>query len=373
MGGVEAVLRGHWERDRAFGVDSSFIIYVEKNNPPLERVHFLAFDDDTTPKSAREAVAKAAAIQKPDVCVYHGSWIMNYFADVDYAQRRVLQSHGSPAGHEELLRAAVPFVDAFAAISPPQFEAMRRALPEFQSDRIERLSCPIFPPKTESAHPPLKNRPLVIGYCGRLSDDAKRVDRAPDFVAALNAAGLDYRLEFLGEGQLEPALKQKFAGAARIVFHGRKSGDEYWRILRAWDVLILFSDSEGTPISILETMDQGVLPLMPGINSGADYYANQLGARFVYPPWDFSRACDTIRWLLEQPQTEIDSLRHRSREIVAAHHAENYFAAFAAYMNRILSLPRRSTQTPSLPPWPFTSVSFKSMAALSRLRARLRP
>src|SRR5256885_1124265 len=95
MGGVEAVLRGHWEHDCAYGIDSNFISYTEKENPPIDRVQFLGFNDTTTPNRARDAIAKALASQKPDVCVYHGPWLIKYLADVDFAERRILQFHGA--------------------------------------------------------------------------------------------------------------------------------------------------------------------------------------------------------------------------------------------------------------------------------------
>jgi glycosyltransferase involved in cell wall biosynthesis len=372
MGGAEAVLRGHWRCDADYGIDSSFISSFEKPEPPQERVTFLGFDRTTTIRRARERFASAIAEQKPDVCFYHGLWGMKYFMDIDGAQRRIVMVHGNPPNYPALLNSCEQWADAFGAVSKAQYDRTLETLPDFGEERITRLYCPFFAPEDQPTHAPLAGRPIVIGYCGRITVHEKRADRAPAFIQELEASGINYRMEFLGDGDLEPKLKEEFRDNPRVIFHGRKSGDEYWGALRNWDAFILFSDAEGTPISILETMHEGIFPIMPGINSGADYYAKLLGNEFVYKPYDFKQVIETIRWLQSGSSEEIGALRLKSRELVAAHRPENYFKAYAAFIAQVLELPRRSTSNVPHVRWPIDSLSFAVLERLSRIRKLLK-
>jgi glycosyltransferase involved in cell wall biosynthesis len=372
MGGVESILRHHWEHDASYGIQSQFISYLETGAPAVERVAFLGASENTTTNQLRQIFAAAIAQQKPQICVYHGTWLVKYFADLDLGERRILQLHGAHTTFGDLNREVEPWADGLAGVSRLQYDGFLNALPNFSRERTELLFSPIFPPSTPPSHPPLQNRRMIIGYCGRLADDAKRLDRAPACVEALEKSGFDYGFEFLGEGPLESELKEQFRSNARVVFHGRKAGPAYWDAIRNWDFFVLFSDTEGTPLSILETMSQGVLPLMPGINSGADYYAGKLGPEFIYPPYDFTGACATIRRTAARPEAEIQSLRRRAAELVNSHCASNYFTAFAKFLGRIQSMPRRSSQVPILPPMPLRNVKLQRLAFMRKIQQRLR-
>jgi glycosyltransferase involved in cell wall biosynthesis len=371
MGGAEAVLRGHWRRDADYGIDSSFISYFEGPEPPLERVAFLGFNGKTNFGVARKKFACAISQQKPDICFYHGLWGIKFFMDIDAAQRRVFMIHGNPPHYPQMLAGCQRWADAFAAVSKPQYDRTLQCLPELGPERIARLHCPFFAPPDEPTHAPLANRPFVIGYCGRVTVHEKRADRAPALVKELEASGLNYRMEFLGDGDLEPELRHQLSNNPRVHFHGRKSGEEYWKALRAWDAFILFSDTEGTPITILETMHEGVLPIMPGINSGADYFAKLLGSEFVYTPYNFHEVASAIRSLQSRSEKEISALRQKARELVTEHRPENYFKAYSNFIHQTLTLPRRSTNAVPSRPWPINSLSFSTLDRLSRIRPKL--
>ena len=56
------------------------------------------------------------------------------------------------------------------------------------------------------------------------------------------------------------------------LFHGRKSGDEYYSVLSGWDFITSVSDYEGLPISMLEAFSTGY-SARPAIGCGGDEYA----------------------------------------------------------------------------------------------------
>lgn len=372
LGGVEAILRGHWENEAKYGLDSNLIIFFEPPDQTIERVEFLGFTADTTIRKARNAFANAIAKHRPEICIYHGSWGLHYFVDLDACDRRVIFIHGTPPNYPAWIRFFQHWADGIVSESEPQHRQTLEELPGLDPVRLPRLFTPYFPPPSAAAHAPLKDRPFVIGYCGRITTHEKRLDRTPAFVKALEEAGINYRFELTGGGDLEEGLKEEFRGNSRVAFLGRLSRDDFWKTLASWDASILFSDAEGTPISILETMDRGIIPIMPGINSGADYYARLLGEEFVYTPHDFTQVAKIIRSLQSRSPAEIDAIRQKSRDLVSPHRPENYFEGFASFIDQVLKLPRRSSNVAARRPWPINSLSFRALGKLSRARSFLR-
>jgi glycosyltransferase involved in cell wall biosynthesis len=96
----------------------------------------------------------------------------------------------------------------------------------------------------------------VIGWVGRLA----WVKAADDALAAFAAAGIaGTRLSVVGDGPDRPALEAQARAlglAGRVTFHGALP--DAWRVLPAFDALLLSSRSEGTPMVLLEAMHAGV-------------------------------------------------------------------------------------------------------------------
>jgi glycosyltransferase involved in cell wall biosynthesis len=156
----------------------------------------------------------------------------------------------------------------------------------------------------------------------------------------------------------------------RFVFHGRKSGIEYWNILSSWDALLFVSDYEGTPIALLEAMAAGVVPIHPAIGSGGDRYAADVDPLLAYPAVDLSALAALITELAQWPATRIETVRSRAMDRVRGHASAVYRATVAAFVRHIASqpaLPRRPL--PARPPgldW----LSFRATRQLMDLRRR---
>src|SRR5262249_35495663 len=159
-------------------------------------------------------------------------------------------------------------------------------------------------------------RPLVIGFCGRLIIEQKRVDRLPALCAQMDNSGLNYRLEFLGEGPERGWLESRLADRSKFVFHGRKASKDYWRGLDSWDALVFVSDYEGTPISLLESMSMGIIPVYPRIKTGGDGVVEAAGAELLYEPEDFGRAAAILVELAKSSPAAVQDVRKRCQQAV---------------------------------------------------------
>ncbi len=351
LGGVESVLKHHHSHDAQWGIVSDFIIYFEAEIEPLERVHFLGFNSRTTIREARQHLAATIARARPEVAVYHGTWGMPYLSDLDQALRRVLVLHGKSAGIDQSLDFRRQWLDGVICVSEETQEIARRTLPSLALERARRLPSPVSSCPVQISRLAFGGRPLILGYCGRLTRTHKRVERLPELCRALDQTNVDYRFEILGDGSERNWLERAFKNNPRIEFHGRKSGHDYWRVLSRWDAIVFVSDTEGLPLSLLEALSVGVIPIYPQIGSGGDVYVKQVALELLYQPGDLSHASQVIDRLSQLPSGQMEAWRNRGRTAVAPHLNDAYLAQFSAFLRFLLEAPRVSQDCfPRRPP-----------------------
>ena len=127
-----------------------------------------------------------------------------------------------------------------------------------------------------------------------------------------------------------------------MVFHGRRSGPEYWRVLEGWDALVYVSDVEGLGLALLEGMSVGVLPLYPRIGGGGEPYVARVRPDLLYSPGDHDHLAAVLRGLVQAPAADVEALRARCRDAVAPHLGDAYPAAFARVVGGLLAAPPRA-------------------------------
>lgn len=134
--------------------------------------------------------------------------------------------------------------------------------------RIERIPYGAPRPELRTGREP---GPLRLLYCGRLVTEQKRIlDVARAFVMACEALE-NVEAVFVGDGpQREDAkaIVAKSSVAGRIRFMGQQSSDDIQRIMADSHVIVLLSDYEGLPISLMEAMATGLVPVVSPMASG---------------------------------------------------------------------------------------------------------
>lgn len=366
------MLRHHWSRDFDWGLASRFVIYREDNSHPIDRVRFLGLDDRSTIQLARQRFGESLTAAPPDVAVWHGPWGMAFLADLDLSQRRVLVLHGEMPRLAELLASRRDWVDGIICVSEPLATVVRRCAPRLANERVVVVPYPISPPGDVAPRAPLAGRPLVLGFCGRIIIEQKRVDRLPRLCAALDESGMEYRLEFLGEGRDRAWLEAQLPDRAKFFFHGRKDGAAYWSALAGWDAVISTSDYEGTPIALLESMSVGVIPVFPRIGCGGDTLAAGVMAELLYEPDDFVGVAGVLGRLRRLPASSLQSVRDRCVAAVTANAGDGYLRTVAGFIRRVLELPRVATDKFPRRVFPVEHISFATLAKLSAARGWLR-
>jgi len=214
----------------------------------------------------RRAVAALCDLHRPDIVHTHGAHADVVAAHVGEATgaATVTTLHGLVGGslrnqaYEWLQRRSCRTRDAVVAVSRPLAKALiADGAPPERTHVVRNAWC-----SSATAHSRADARRLlrlpahdyIIGWIGRVSPE-KGLDVLLDALDCRPAH--DVRLAVLGDGALRLALSARAARGAlgqlgRISWHGQVAHAS--RFLPAFDVMVMSSHTEGTPMVLLEAM-----------------------------------------------------------------------------------------------------------------------
>lgn len=216
----------------------------------------------------RGAIAALCRRLRPDVVHTHG--YRPDVIDAGVARERgipiVTTAHGFTGGpwrnrfYEYLQRRAFRRFDAVVAVSRPLGERLARAgVPKSRIHTVPnawRRSAPALDRATARRLLGIPVEDFVVGWVGRLSRE-KGPDVLVDALATLDDVPLSVSIVGAGTQRdwLEARAEQQRIGD-RIRWHGLVPQAE--RLFPAFDVLVLSSRTEGTPVVLFEAMAAGV-------------------------------------------------------------------------------------------------------------------
>lgn len=135
------------------------------------------------------------------------------------------------------------------------------------------LNSETIPYGVVTCHSPTRfsNSPFRVVYAGRLLEQQKRISLVVD--AMIDACRRDRRVECLivGDGPDRGSCEKRVGEAGlgeRIRFPGRLPSHDVPTELRRCQAVVLMSDFEGLPVSLLEAMTAGVVPVVRQVDSG---------------------------------------------------------------------------------------------------------
>ena len=137
---------------------------------------------------------------------------------------------------------------------------------------------------------------LRIAYLGRLVQQQKRVFDLPLLLDALATRGVDFTLTLIGDGADRAPLEQRLAmsrGRERVRLLGWLPSEKALEALAASDVQLLVSDFEGQPISTLEAMASGVVPVVTDL-PGERELIRDCTSGFLLPVGDMEAFASTL-------------------------------------------------------------------------------
>ncbi|MEE2947899.1 MAG: glycosyltransferase family 4 protein [Verrucomicrobiota bacterium] len=354
LGGVQSILKRHHDSDAKRGHVPDYLFAFESDDFEEPNINGLGFGGGHTIRSMRAKFAGHSRHFNDTVAICHNMWGLQFLADLMPARRRIGLLHSDWTELRTHLESQRGLLDGLLCVSNSLVEIVSDCLPDLaKANRVELIPYPIDGLAEMPERPPLEKRTVVIGWTGRMQSEQKRVERLPGLAKALELAGIDFRLELLGEGPSQAWLERRLP-PNRTVFHGRKSGDDYRSVLSGWDLITSVSDYEGLPISMLEAFSAGVLPLCPAIGSGSDEYAAKLGGEFIWDAFDFRQAAAKLQTILAKPEAALREARVEARALTKRHYESEYFQVFDAFVQRIADEPRASVECLAKRPFYFS-------------------
>ena len=112
---------------------------------------------------------------------------------------------------------------------------------------------------------------LRVVYAGRLVQYQKRVLDLPRIVAAVERRGVPIRLSIVGDGSDRAGLinaSRAWIASGAIRLRGTVTLDDMPALYADHDVFLLASEFEGMPLTLLEAMSAGCVPIVTDIPSG---------------------------------------------------------------------------------------------------------
>jgi glycosyltransferase involved in cell wall biosynthesis len=170
----------------------------------------------------------------------------------------------------EMMRHYAPWTDLVAMVSQTM-KQKAEALPEFA--RLPVAYQPYGVPIGSTAELPVRdwNAPLRLLYLGRLAREQKRVQLFPEILRQLVASGMPFHWTIAGEGEERHFLETNLKAVSphqTVTFAGPVPYAEVPARLKQHDIFLLASDYEGLPLSLLEAMGNGLVPVVSDLKSG---------------------------------------------------------------------------------------------------------
>lgn len=228
---------------------------------------------------------------------------------------------------------------------------------------------------------------LRMAYAGRITRYQKRVFDLPSILDALCSRGVDAELTVIGNG---PDVSEFLAASAahavsgRLRFVGGQPNERVMDVFDASDVVLLPSSFEGLPVSLLEAMGRGCVPVVSHVRSGVPELIRQGENGFTVPIGDIAGFAATLGRLAACPQELARLSMNAHRSIAtggyrASDMGDEYVALFEEVLQRKFPSRRggvrpplelqglRSWFAPELPTLPAIAARVRRMLELARV------
>jgi glycosyltransferase involved in cell wall biosynthesis len=174
-------------------------------------------------------------------------------------------------------------LDGMAAVSRT-IQKKLGAMPEFENVPVHYLPYGVPMGESPANCPAARQGRLRILYLGRLAREQKRVQLFPGILAQLIASGIPFHWTIAGEGPEEGFLRTSMVTPSpeqTVSFPGRIEYGAVPQLLSQHDIFLLASDYEGLPLSLLEAMGCGLVPVVSDLTSGIPEVVDESTGRRV--------------------------------------------------------------------------------------------
>jgi len=152
--------------------------------------------------------------------------------------------------------------------------------------------------------------PLKIIWCGRIEDQQKRASDLPPLARELIRRDIDFELQVIGDGPLRDKLKAECADLSeRVRLTGALSRKEVWGHMTRAHIILMTSNYEGTPMTLLEAMARGCVPVVTDGVGGLLEFLRSAVPDNIVPIGDMGQMASLIIKLAQDAQLRASQSR----------------------------------------------------------------
>jgi glycosyltransferase involved in cell wall biosynthesis len=284
-------------------------------------------------KRFQEAVDASAC----DILHAHLVWPSVAAALVKGARRLIWHVHDSPESlsvlHGLAERCFIRRSDAVIAVSEPVARFIRNRYP-WVADRVHCLPNAILP---GDVLPRRADGPPTIGFLGRLDEPKKGVMVLLRTVRRVADRCPDVRFVIAGDGPSRTAL-QRDAAALGVASHVEWVGEvtNPSEVLSRFDVLVLPSLWEGSPMVLLEAMAAGRAVVASNVGGIPDLLVDGKTGRLV-PPGDDALLAEALLSIVTSPDRGCGLGEAGRRRVLESFSADGYVRRLEAIYEGVLA------------------------------------
>ena len=242
--------------------------------------------------------------------------------------------HADESAYYELAKKFNHKVAAFVCVAERVNKTVKKLSPEIDAKKIFTVPCGIdLPSFTQEGK---QNNILQILYVGRITHFQKRAGDLTAVAELLKAAGISFQLTIIGDGDakkgLEQFVKEKNLGDC-VSFTGWLTQAQVHDKMVAADVLLLVSDFEGMPVSMMEALAAGCGFLGTRVSGIEDFEHHPL-AKDCFRVFDVGALGEAVQKVKELAAIPVGIRRPAARQLAESefsmqHCLNNYNAAIA--------------------------------------------
>ena len=283
---------------------SAVVNFIIANNREYEYVHFMQGKSDNE-KGGLERVKRllknyrrwTALMKTSDDFIIHYSFPLDAFSVIrDYFfmraayrldRKMLVHVHGGLY----LFREDKPFIIQWLLNKVFSWEVPIVVLSEKEKQHIQQnyhtKNITVLPNTVDlsvaaSYHKEISSNKLDILYLGRIEPN-KGMDYLLDAMKSLKEKQMDFTLHFAGAEQGGTEYVEKFSHLLgnQFVYEGVVMGEKKTALFKQCQVFILPSLFEGLPVSLLECMSFGLVPVVTNVGSISEYVKDKENGLFL--------------------------------------------------------------------------------------------
>lgn len=279
LSGANVLLAGLFRGFSQRGHGAAWLVTSNEGSADSCWLEAMGLEFQILPRTAVGDVTKRQRLLIEEVkrysqCIY----FPNYDFDMLWAAgalppscRTVFIMHCDDPVYYEAIQQRGSVMDAIVCVSAYLASEVKRRWPELAS-RVHHIPFGVeLPDDASISKPSLSEGPLEVVYCGRLVEEQKRIGDLARIILECHSRNLPVRFHIAGCGPEEGTFFAKLEAPitkGMVKRLGKIPHDEVSALLASCHAFILTSAYEGLPVSLLEAMAHGCVPIVTAVSSG---------------------------------------------------------------------------------------------------------